>query len=252
MTSTHGTAVVTGGGRGIGRAIAHRLHDDGYDVLVVDRDEKTARLVADEVHGRSQAIDVTDAEAMATLSDLAPECTALVSNAALTLYTPLLETPVDQARLVFDINVIGQLTGAQALAPVIAANGGGSIVNLSSITARSHPPSTGMYSPSKAAVEQLTRALALELGPSGVRVNAVAPGSVPTEGADEHYGEDDALSRRAGVLPLRRLGHIDDISSAVSWFCSAESSYVTGQILAVDGGFLVSNGQFFRLARGDR
>lgn len=246
-----GTAVVTGGGRGLGRAIAHRLRADGYDLLVVDRDGDTAARVADEVGGRSATIDVTDAEAMAGLTDLAPECTALVSNAALTLFTTLLQTPADQARLIMDLNVLAPLFGAQALAPTIAANGGGAIVNLSSITARAHPPATGVYSASKAALEQLTRGLALELGSSGVRVNAVAPGTIPTEGSTDHYGQGDTLARRAAVHPLGRLGKPDDIANAVSWFCSPESSYVTGQVLAVDGGYLISIGQLFRLARGD-
>lgn len=248
---SRGTAVVTGGGRGIGRAVAHRLTADGFDLLVVDRDGDTAAAVASEIGGRSAQVDVTDAEAVATLTALAPECTALVNNAALTLYTSLLETPVDQARLVMDVNVIAMLSGAQALAPTIAANGGGAIVNLSSITARAHPPGTGIYSASKAAVEQLTRGLALELGHLGVRVNAVAPGTVPTEGSGEHYGEAEKLARRAAVHPLGRLGVVDDIANAVSWFCSPESSYVTGQVLAVDGGYLVSIGQLFRRARGD-
>ena len=249
---TRGTAVITGGGRGIGRAAAHRLRKDGYDILVADLDGDNARAVAEEVDGRAVTLDVTDADAMAVLAELAPECTALINNAALTLYTSLLETPVADARRVLDVNLVAMLVGAQVLAPVIGANGGGVLVNLSSITARSHPPSTGMYSSSKAAVEQLTRALAVELAPLDIRVNAVAPGSVPTEGSDEHYGVDDRQSRRAAVLPLRRLGNVEDISAAISWFCSPESSYVTGQILAVDGGFSVSTGTFFRLARGDK
>ena len=250
MTGSRGTAVVTGAGRGIGRTVAHRLRRDGYDLLVVDRDGDTAAGVAAEVEGRSAVIDVTDADAVATLTALAPECTALINNAALTLYTSLLETPIQEARLVLDVNLVAMLSGAQALAPTIAANGGGAIVNLSSITARAHPPNTGMYSASKAAVEQLTRGLALELGPSGVRVNAVAPGTVPTEGSHAHYGQGDTLARRAAVHPLGRLGVTDDIANAVSWFCSPESSYVTGQVLAVDGGYLISQGQLFRLARG--
>ena len=250
MTGSRGTAVVTGAGRGIGRTVAHRLRRDGYDLLVVDRDGDTAAGVAAEVEGRSAVIDVTDADAVATLTALAPECTALINNAALTLYTSLLETPIQEARLVLDVNLVAMLSGAQALAPTIAANGGGAIVNLSSITAWAHPPNTGMYSASKAAVEQLTRGLALELGPSGVRVNAVAPGTVPTEGSHAHYGQGDTLARRAAVHPLGRLGVTDDIANAVSWFCSPESSYVTGQVLAVDGGYLISQGQLFRLARG--
>lgn len=248
---SRGTAVVTGGGRGIGRTVSHRLRRDGYDILVVDQDGENAARVAAEVQGRSARIDVTDADAMTELTTLAPECTALVNNAALTLYTSLLETPIAEARLVMDVNVIAMLSGAQALAPTMAANGGGVMVNLSSITARAHPPGTGIYSASKAAVEHLTRGLALELGPLGIRVNSVAPGTVPTEGSGEHYGQDEKLARRAAVHPLGRLGETDDIANAVSWFCSPESSYVTGQVLAVDGGYLISTGQLFRLARGD-
>jgi len=248
MTERH-TAVVTGAGRGLGRAIANRLAEDGYDVLVVDRSEDGLADVAAEVGGRHAVLDVTDEAGVLALAGLAPACTVLVNNAAIVPFGSMLEVSAADALEVFNVNVIGPLTAVRALAPVIERNGGGAIVNLSSITARSFPSGTSTYSLSKAAVEQMTRGMAVELGPRGIRVNAVAPGTIPTEGSGDHYGDVELLRQRAAVLPMRRLGVPGDIASAVSFLCSDEAGWVTGQILAVDGGFLASHGHFYRLAR---
>ena len=173
----------------------------------------------------------------------------LVNNAAVTYYTSLLDTSAEAARAVLDVNVVGTLLMSRALAPVMIAAGGGSIVNLSSTTAIAHPPGTGLYGASKAAVEALTRALALELGPLGVRCNCVAPGMVPTEGSADHYGDAAELASRAAVLPLGRLGVVADITAAIGYLCSAEASWVTGQVLRIDGGYSIAAAQFARLAR---
>lgn len=248
MTS-RGTAVVTGAGRGLGRAIARRLASDGYDLLVLDRSEEGLAEVAAEVGGRHLVLDVTDEEGVLALAEVAPETTVLVNNAAITPFGSMLEVSAADALHVFAVNVVGPLTAVRALAPVIERNGGGAIVNLSSITARAFPVGTSTYPLSKAAVEHMTRGMAVELGPRGIRVNAVAPGTVPTEGSGDHYGDPDLLRRRAAVLPLQRLGEPDDIADAVAFLVSDDSRWITGQVIAVDGGFLAAHGHFYRLAR---
>lgn len=246
--SDRGTAVVTGAARGLGRAIARRLAADGYDLLVIDRTLDVADT-ASEVGGRHLVVDVTDEAAMLALGASAPDCTLLVNNAAVTPEGPILEIGAADLLKVFAVNVVGPISGIRALAPVIEGNGGGAVVNISSITARSYAAGTSAYPISKAALEHLTTGLAGELGPRGIRVNAVAPGTIPTEGTGDHYGDAEALRQRAAVLPLQRLGDPNDIAAAVSFLASPAAAWITGQVLAVDGGFLAAHGQFYRLAR---
>ena len=244
-----GTAVVTGAAQGIGRAVAERLLADGYEVLAVDVNADQIASAAAELGCRGVALDVTNDDQVASLAAMAPECTALVNNAAIQRYQDLLRTTHDEMRLILDVNVIAPVLAAQALVPVMSGNGGGSIVNLSSITSKAHPASTSLYPTSKAAINQLTQAMALEFGPHGVRCNAVGPGTVLTEGTAEHYGPEAAQALIAGCLPISRMGMPQDIANAISWFCSPEASWVTGQVLFVDGGYTSSHGQFFRWAR---
>jgi 3-oxoacyl-[acyl-carrier protein] reductase len=141
---------------------------------------------------------------------------------------------------------------AQALVPIMATNGGGVVINLSSITSRAHAAGTSLYPASKAAVNQLTEAMALEFAPLGVRCNAVGPGTVLTEGTAGHYGDESAQAAIAGVLPISRMGESLDIANAVSFLCSEQASWITGQTLFVDGGFTAAHGSFFRSARKAR
>ena len=247
--TARGTAVVTGAGQGIGRAVAARLQSDGYDVVAVDANGALLDAVRSDLGCRVEVVDVTDDDAVAALAAVAPGCTALVNNAAIQRYRDLLSTTHDEMRLLLDVNVIGPVLMAQALVPVMSANGGGSIVNLSSITSKAHAPSTSLYPTSKAAINQLTQAMAVEFGPLAIRCNAVGPGTVETEGTAEHFGSQEARAAIAACLPVSRMGAPDDIASAVSWLCSDEASWITGQVLFVDGGYTASHGQFFRWAR---
>jgi len=244
-----GTAVVTGAGQGIGRAIAARLVADGFDVLALDVNADQLGEVAASLGCRTRVLDVTDDDAVAAVAGDAPDCRVLVNNAAIQRYQDLLHTTHDEMRTVLDVNVIGPVLMAQALVPIMGANGGGSVINLSSITSRAHAASTSLYPASKAAVNQLTQAMAVEFAPLGVRVNAVGPGTVLTEGTQGHYGDEGARAAIAGVLPVNRMGTPEDIANAVSFLVSDEASWITGQTLFVDGGYTASHGPFFRLAR---
>jgi 3-oxoacyl-[acyl-carrier protein] reductase len=247
--SDRGTAVVTGAAQGIGRSVAERLAADGYDVLALDVTPDGLAELAADVGCRTALVDVADAEQVAGVAALAPRCRVLVNNAAIQRYQDLLHTTPAEMRQVLDVNVVGPVLMAQALVPVIAGNGGGSVVNLSSITSKAHAAGTSLYPASKAAVNQLTQAMAVEFGPMGIRVNAVGPGTVLTEGTAGHYGNDAARDAIAGVLPLGRMGEPEDISAAVSFLVSDDASWVTGQVLFVDGGYTAAHGQFFRWAR---
>lgn len=245
------TAVVTGAGRGLGRAIARRLADDGFTIVAADVDEASAKETADLVGGRAVRCDVGDPDDVSTLASSLDDVAVLVNNAGIWRFTAIASTPADEVMDVLRVNVLGTLLCTQAMAPVLAASGGGSIVNLTSITAKAVTPGVGIYPASKAAVIALTKQTALEYGSQGIRCNAVGPGLIPTEGTAGAYGDDDAgRAARGRVLPLGRLGQPADIADAVAFFASDDSRYVTGQVLFVDGGLTEAAVLFMGMARG--
>ena len=221
-------AIVTGAGGGIGAVIARRLTDDGFDVVKLDISG------SDYTH-----CDVTDENSIRSLVDEIGPVDVLVNNAGIWRFTPLAETSSQDFLDVIHVNVLGPFQMARAVVPSMRDRNRGSIINIVSIAATNASPSVGSYTPSKAALLALTRQMALEWGPYGIRCNAVGPGLVPTAGAGL-YGDPVVLQARANAVPLGRLGEPDDIASAVAFFASDQSAYVTGQALFVDGGLTQS------------
>ena len=233
------TAVVTGAGQGLGRATAVRLAADGFRIVALDRNGDTAAATADAVGGTAHTCDVRDRDAVRAVAAEIGPVQVLVNNAGIWRYSDLLSITPEDARDVLDVNLLGTLWCIQAFAPLIAANGGGSIVNFSSVAAAMRAPSVGIYSASKAAIEELTGQAAQELAPSGIRVNAVGPGSVLTEGTAPAY-EGDRLEARARMVPMGRVGAPDDIADVVSFLVSDAARYVSGQVVYVCGGVTAS------------
>ncbi|MFF2027931.1 SDR family NAD(P)-dependent oxidoreductase, partial [Streptomyces sp. NPDC058171] len=174
-------AVVTGAGRGIGAAISRRLARTGFDVVVVDLDGESASHIANEIGGRSAALDITDAVAVRSFAATLPRVDALVNNAGIFPPAAIATVDPDQFRKVMDVNVLGTLIMTQAVLPQLTESNQAAIVNIASIAAKVVTPGTAAYSPSKAAVVSLTKLLAVELADRNIRVNAVAPGGVATE-----------------------------------------------------------------------
>ena len=245
-------AVVTGAARGIGRAIAERLIADGLTVWALDTDADELGRTAEEIGAHAAVVDVTDDVGVAAFASRLGECDVLVNNAGTWRFTRLADTPIDEARLVLDVNLLGPLRLMQQLGPALTRSPGAAIVNISSITAAHAPSGTGLYPPSKAALEALTRMAAVEFGPRGIRCNAVGPGIIPTAGTLAHYGDEATRARRGATLPAGRFGRVEEIADVVSFLCSDAARYVTGQVIYVDGGYGASGADFFRLARDAR
>lgn len=227
------SAVVTGAGQGLGRAIARRLAADGHDLVLVDVDAVRADEVADELGGRAVVCNVSEPAGVAAIGRDLDEVAVLVNNAGIYRLGSIVESSEEDLRAVVDVNLLGTVWCTRALTPHLRA-GRGSVVNLSSGAATTCSPGLGTYPASKAAIEALTRQLALELAPD-VRVNAVAPGLIRTEGTDANY-RDGRDETRARAVPLGRIGTAEDIADVVAFLCSSAARYMTGQVLRVDGG----------------
>jgi 2-hydroxycyclohexanecarboxyl-CoA dehydrogenase len=239
-------ALVTGAAAGIGAACSVRLAQEGISVGVLDLDEArcadTVNAIA-AAGGNAVALgaDVSKRDqvndAVAKLRDTFGPVTIAVNNAGVTDFTPLEEVTEELFHWVYDINVLGPLLVIQAVLPDMKAAQWGRIVNISSSSAQTGSASMVTYSSSKGAVITMTRTLAQELGPLGITVNNIPPGSIA--GTIMSTGRVDP-ERLGPLLPVRRVGRPEDIANACAWLCDEASSYVTGQTIGVNGGRVVS------------
>ncbi len=251
MTLTDKIAIVTGGAIGIGGAIARRLAADGARVLIADfMPEDAAENVAriEESGGTASAyeVDISQPEQIRPMIEHAVESWGglhiLVNNAWGTIEPDgtaltLTETAFDRA---LDASQKAVFMGAKFGVPHIQASGGGSIVNISSVHGQLVAPSSLAYEMTKAAIIAMSRQMALDFGPIGVRVNCICPGHIVTERQAERWEENPSLLRFFDQhYPLRHTGVPDDIANAVRYLCSDEASFVTGHTMVVDGGMTI-------------
>jgi NAD(P)-dependent dehydrogenase (short-subunit alcohol dehydrogenase family) len=234
-------AVVTGGNRGLGRAFAGALTEAGARVAIAARDEDRSQAVAEELGALAVTTDVTDPASVAAMLDTVTSALGpvdvLVNNSGACFHRAALEVPAEEWRAVWDVNVDGLWHCSRCVGAQMVERGTGAIVNVGSISALivNRPQMQPAYNASKAAVHQLTKSLAAEWAPFGVRVNALAPGYVKTEMAPvedprfKPHWVDDA--------PMQRYAVPEELGPSLLYLASDASSFTTGSVLVVDGGY---------------
>ncbi|MES0837349.1 SDR family NAD(P)-dependent oxidoreductase [Nocardiopsis tropica] len=237
------TAVVTGGGTGIGLATAARLAAEGAHVFISGRREDVLARAAESIGPAVTAVagDISDPADLDRLYDAVRErgegLDVLFANAAAVSFAPLEKATGEQFERTFGVNVRGTLLTVQKALPLLGE--GASVVLNASIRADDGWEDYGLYAASKAAVRSLARTLANELKGRGIRVNAVSPGAIDTPGIDGAVGEENAAAAKAGLaagVPLGRMGRPEEVAAAVAFLASPDSSFMLGTTLYVDGG----------------
>lgn len=241
--------VVTGAGSGLGRCTAGALADQGATIAVLDVDlaaaqQTVAELVERGARASAVQADVTDPAAVARARDAVlaehGRVDGLVNNAGILTKEPLLTESLEAWQRTLDINVTGYFLCLQAFGSAMASAGSGAIVNIASIGGTRPTIGAGAYCVSKAGVLALTRQAALELGPSGIRVNAVSPGFMNTAMTRDRYAVSGLEERRAQMIPLRRIASLEEVAGVVAFLLTPEAGYVNGEEIIVDGGFVHS------------
>jgi NAD(P)-dependent dehydrogenase (short-subunit alcohol dehydrogenase family) len=247
-------ALITGGGSGIGLGCARHLLRDGASVTLMGRTEDRLRagaeaLAADTPAGAEVRIAIGDAAdedavaaAVAAAADASGGLDLCVASAGTGGLAPVIAMSLEEWRRVIEPNLTGTFLTLKHAGGAMARSGGGAFVAISSIAAPLTHPFMAHYSVSKAAIETLVKNAADELGRAGVRVNAVRPGLVPTELADPLVQDPEVEADYLAQMPLGRLGTVDDIAAGVRYLLGPESSWVTGQVLAIDGGHTLRRG----------
>jgi NAD(P)-dependent dehydrogenase (short-subunit alcohol dehydrogenase family) len=238
MTMQGKTVLVTGGTSGIGEATTRAYAAAGADVVIIGRDEQRGRQIVDSLaaegaHARFVHADLASLADVQTLAGEVEHVDVLVNNAGVFPFGATHEVDGEMFDAAFAVNVRAPFLLTGAFAPRMAANGGGAIVNVSTMVASFGMPGMALYGSTKAALELLTKAWAAEYGPQGVRVNAIAPGPTRTPGTQAMGGSLDQL---AATLPLGRPASAEEIGNAALFLGSERASYVNGAVLAVDGG----------------
>jgi tropinone reductase I len=242
------TALVTGASRGIGLACAHELAALGADLRLVAREEaglEQARAEMAELHPEREvlafAADVADAEQRLDvfdwLRDLGGELNLLINNVGTNLRKRTLEYREDEFRDLLEINLVSAFEMCRLAHPLLTRHPASAIVNVGSVSGMTHVRTGSPYGMSKAALHQLGRNLACEWAGDGVRVNTVAPWYIRTQRSEPVLADPDYLEEVLERTPLKRIGEPEEVAAVVAFLCLPASSYVTGQCLAVDGGF---------------
>lgn len=242
-------ALVTGGSAGIGRAIARELLGFGADVLLAARNAATLEAVRDELAEEfpertvstfvaDVAVDEQRRELLDWVEDFGEGLHVLVNNAGGNLTRAATEYAEDEWRQVFEINLFSAFELSRYAHPLLTKHAASCIVNVGSVSGITHVRSGAPYGMSKAAMHQMTRNLAVEWAEDGVRVNAVAPWYIRTRRTHDKLADPDYLDEVLLRTPLGRIGEPEEVAAAVAFLCLPAASYVTGECIAVDGGFL--------------
>ena len=237
-------AVITGGARGIGLGIAHWFLAHGHRVALLDIDQSTLAATAAQLQDPARVLtvhcDVSQADqvqsAIDRVASFMGRIDALINNAGVAVFKPIGATSFEEWRHVLSTNLDGAFLCSQACVPVMLKTGGGSIVNIASISGLRASTLRVAYGTSKAALIQLTKQQAVELVTVGIRANAIAPGPVETDMAKLVHSVA-IRSDYHDVIPLNRYGLVEEIAAVAGFLCSQAAGYVNGQVLAVDGGF---------------